>query len=177
MTIPFEKNIRLVWVAGWDGIADINAPTTAELDEDNIVDLTCVIPADGWDPGIATNSLDDGSLCTDVAATAPGNKTVSPTLTGKRYRLDTRDILWPLVARNAEGFLVERRQAGIAEADLDTVAWDDVFAVDDEVTVIKVILGDPQPNATAANANMTFGVPTFVQDFAVKATVVAPAGP
>lgn len=157
-----EELFQLVWVPD-NGIADITAPTAGELNAGTVVDLTPIIPPDGWNPGLTNNPVDDSDLTDATDKSVPGTYGASPTLTGKKQLASADDDLWSLAERGVEGFLVERRG----------VAHGASFAASQEVLVIKVILGDPQPAATGRNALSTFSVPTHIQGLAVKATVAA----
>lgn len=157
-TYSLEKRVKLMWVPTITAIA---APTVAEVGAGT--DITPFLPPDGFDPGLTTNAVDDSDLITGVDRSVPGSVGATVTLKGKRHIATADDDFWTLAERDEEGYLVYR--AG----ELYTAA----FAAGQEVLVIKGILGDPQPMATAKNALDVFTVPVFTQDLAVKAIIAA----
>lgn len=154
---PFEEYTRVSWVPT---IADISAPTAAELDAGTVI--TCDLTKDGLNPGGSTSGVDSAGLCSRVDSQIAGSVSYGFTLRGFRYN-DGNDDFWDLVDWGDAGHLVVRRGY-----DYDT-AW----TSGQPVEVYKGQFGEPTPAASASNTMQTFEVSLFVDNADLKATVAA----
>ena len=153
---PFEEHTR-VYLS--PTIADISAPTAAELDGGT--DITCFLTKDGLNPGGSTNGVDAGSLCNRVDSQVAGSVSYSFTLRGFRYW--DEDDFWDVCAWGTNTHVVVRR--GIRH----DVAW----TAGQPVEVYRVQMGEKIPAASAANTMQTFEVSMFVEDADLDAVVAA----
>lgn len=156
---PFEEHTRVVWVPEADDIADIAAPTVAELNAGT--DLTCLLTKDGLAIGGNTNAVDAAALCSRVDSQAAGSVGYSPQL--KFFRYTDEDPAWDLVAWGDTGYLVVR-----GGPDYDA-AW----AAGQQVEVYKAQFGEKIPADSATNAMRTFVVSLFVDVVDQDAVVAA----
>lgn len=154
---PFEEYTRVSWVTT---VADITAPTSAELDAGT--DITCYLTKDGLNPGGDTSGVDSASLCNRVDGEVTGSVSYDFMLRGFRYN-DADDDFWDLCNWGDEGYLVVRR--GYAH----DLAW----TAGQSVEVYDAQMGEPVPAGSAANTLQTFELKLFVEDAELKATVAA----
>lgn len=157
----FQENTLVLWVAGAEGIADISAPTVAELTPG--VDITCDLTPDGLSLGGSTSGVNGETLCKRLDAMTPGKVSFSPSLKGYRFTPPDTELLWDLAVHGDEGFLVVRRGLDIATA----------IAATDEVEVYHAQFGEPTMDNSASDTNTTFTVGLFFSDFDQKAIVAA----
>ncbi len=160
---PFREFTKVVWVPGWDGIADISAPTVAELTDAGNTDISCFLTADGLALGISTSKVTGTSLCDSRNPEGIAGVTSDPSLKGYRDSAADGDTLWNIAIRNSKGFLVVRR--GIAS--------EDAFTATENVEVYKATMGEPSPDPTADAAYTTFTLPLAFDTWDLKATVAA----
>lgn len=139
----YDGNVRAGFVAA-DGINDISGPTEAELA--SAVDLSCLLPKDGWQPSTNTNSVDSGKLCETFDANVPG--TWGGEITAQFFRDSdpAEDTAWNLFHYGLEGYIVIRYGLPHDEA------WEDGQPVE----VWPVICNQKQMNQTATNTNARF---------------------
>ena len=71
-SIPADGN-KLVLVV--PAIADVDAPTIAELTAASVVDISCYLTGDGWSPSKEQASIADERLCSTETFERPGRKT------------------------------------------------------------------------------------------------------
>lgn len=142
---PADGSTRVYWVEGEDGIANVHAPTTADLNAG--VDLSCHIMSGGLALGVSTGIIDTASLCSAFVSQANGRTTVTPTLTMWRYE-QPDDTAWELFDGGEVGWLVIR--SGI---DTDT-AW----ANGQGVIVAYVQVSEPAPEFPGGDTASTFAV-------------------
>ena len=153
---PFEEYTRVSWVPT---IADISAPTAAELDAGTV--LTCHLTKDGLNPGGSTNMVDSGALCSRVDSQVVGSVGYQATL--KMFRYNDDDTAWDLVNWGDTGYLVVRRG----------IAYDFAWTAGQKVEVYEGQFGEPIPASSAANTLQTFEVSLAVEDADLKATIAA----
>lgn len=131
-------NIRVDWVPGADGIEDVNAPTTDELDAGT--NISCAITQPDFTLGFTDRDTDDTkSLCDDSNFESPIYKNYEANLTFFRDRnIDEVESVYneayelfrtPL----QPGYLVKR--VGYA--------YDEPYADGQDVQVFQVLSGDP----------------------------------
>lgn len=153
---PFEEYTRVSLVPA---IADISAPTAAELDAGT--DITCFLTKDGLNPGGSTNGVDSGSLCNRVDSQVAGSVAYQATLRGFRYW--DEDDFWDACAWGTNTHLVVRRGA----------PYDTAWTAGQPAEVYKVQMGEKIPASSAANTLQTFEVSLFVDNADLDATVAA----
>lgn len=145
----YDGNVRLARVAS---IADISAPTTVELGGG--LDLSCMLPKDGWQPNNNTNSVEAGKLCQTYDANVPGTWGGEVQATFFRDSDPLLDVAWNTFRYGDEGFMVIRYG----------IPYDDAWANGQPVEVWPYICHQPQMNQTATNTNarfsLTFNIPT-----------------
>lgn len=160
---PTDGMTYIGWLADPDGdaITDVSAPELSELS--GIVDLSCDVQSGGIDLGVSTAVIDAASICSAFVAQALGRTTVSPALTGWRYK-QPDDTFWELVEKGTTGWLVIRTG----------VPSEDALADGDMVTVAFVEMSDPQPAFPGGDTLTTFKVNLVLvngQQFDQKAVI------
>jgi hypothetical protein len=159
---------KYTWVEGDDGIADVSAPTTTELNggkdiSENVVTTTSAGPT-------SSDTVNERSI-TDVA------NVVVPTIGNYEGNLvlfrdytdgaPTQDDLLPTFADGAVGFLVKRMGKPHTED----------FASGDVVEVYKFRADHPQPQGGSGEGYLKLVVPLLQQGlFDVAATVGGAGG-
>jgi hypothetical protein len=142
--IPNDGKVKVRWVPGETGIADITAPTTTELTATGAKDLQGNITSDGLDVSPQQATKDTATLDTTFDTTEPGRKSGSSNLT---YFLDddpTKDNCRTALVEDALGFLVIRNDGTDAA---------DAFANGDKVEVFAVRVGAPLPVKVGPNTD------------------------
>lgn len=66
---PADGNVKVVWVPA---LADPENPTTAEVTGVSVVDLSCYLTGDGWNPGLDEQTITDDRLCARETFEKPG---------------------------------------------------------------------------------------------------------
>ncbi len=155
---PFDGRTKVSWVTT---IADIAAPTVAELDAGT--DLSCFLTKDGLDLGVSESAVDGGQLCSTIDGETAGTQKIAPTLKMYRASVAADDDAWDLVVLGTAGHLVVRYFTPNA------TAW----TAAQKVIVVKGQWVNPMPAATAANQNVTFSAKVYVSSVNLKATVAA----
>lgn len=158
---PFEEFTRVHWVPGEAGIANIAAPTVAEINAGT--DITCFLTKDGLNPGGSTNKVDSAGLCSRVDSQTVGSVGYDFSLKLFRDNAVGGDDAWDLAVWGSEGYLVVRRGVPYATA----------FAAGQKVEVYDAQMGEPVPAGSAANANQNFTLGLAIQAVNLKATVAA----
>ncbi len=159
MRYPFDQFTNVIWVPGANGIADISAPTVAEIGAGT--DLTCLITKDGLNPGGTTNKIDDGALCNRLDAQGIGSVQFDYSLKLKRDNAD--DAAWTLAVWGSEGFLVVRRG----------ILYETAIAATQPVEVFHATMGEPVMASSAANTQQMFDLALAVSEADQKAIVAA----
>lgn len=147
---PADGNVKVVWVPA---IADTLAPTLAELNAPEAVDVSCYLTGDGWTPGKEQATISDPRLCSRQEFGKPGRKTpsLSVTVIDNTNTEDPNDAIETLV-ENARGYFVERRG----------IAYEEDFAADQKVDVYPVTCGEKQSVAPEANSVIRSTIPMFI---------------
>lgn len=138
-SVAFDGNDLLLWVPA---IADIDWPTLTELQAGGVLDLTCYVTGDGWNPQMTEGAVSDRRLCSRLNFQKPGDEGWQLPLT---YVINPEspddDEARDTLVFGATGFFVERP----AKSHKDAVeAWD-------WVAVWAVELGKPQLSGRTAN--------------------------
>lgn len=156
---------RLTWVPGEDGIADIAAPTTTELESG--IDLTCQM--------LTTYEVRaDGSDTTNERAVCETANVVTPTIANYMGRMElfrdwdndtgewgSDDVLSQLAYKDV-GYFV--RRLGLASTD--------PYADGQKVEVYKFMVDNPQVQGGTGNGYLKATVPLLQQgSFRLDATV------
>jgi hypothetical protein len=158
---PFDEFTNVIWVPDADGIANMAAPTAAELATGT--DLTCFITKDGLNPGGSTSKITSGALCSRVNGQTVGSVQYDGSLKMYRDNGAGGDDAWDLAEWGNVGFLVIRRG----------ILYGSAIAAGQKVEVYEAQMGEPVMASSAENANQTFTVDLAVQDAELKATVAA----
>lgn len=152
----YDGNVR---VARLTAVADISGPTTAELNAG--IDLSELLPKDGWQPSTNTNSVEAGKLSQTYDASVPGTWGGEVQATFFKDSDPSLDIAWNLFDYGDEGFLVIRYG----------LPYNEAWADGQPCEVWPYICNKPQMNQTATNTNarfgLTFNIPTEPDLFAV----------
>lgn len=158
---PFEEHTTVIWVPGDDGVANIEAPTLAEIAAGS--DVTCFITRDGLNPGGTNNKVDGAGLCTRIDGQTVGTVGYDFTLRMFRDNASGGDDAWDLANWGDLGFLVVRRG----------VMYGDVFAAGQAVEVYEAQMGEPIPASSAQNTSQAFELGLAIANAELKAVVAA----
>ncbi|ROO82577.1 hypothetical protein EDD29_0057 [Actinocorallia herbida] len=143
-----DGNVKAIWVPA---IADISAPTVAELTGGSAVDLSCLITADGLGIEGETAAVDNAALCSVADTEDAGRIKRDINITAKRKDSPAEDLAWETLTYRAEGHLVVRRNLPVA------TAW----AAAQPVEVYPARCGDPIMAAPERNSVQKFAVKLF----------------
>jgi hypothetical protein len=156
-----DGNIKATWVPS---IADVSAPTIAELTDGTAVDLECLILLGGLDIKAETGSVDNSALCSTDDTEEPGRNAFTIMLTCKRKDTAEEDTAWNTLTFRALGNLVVRRDRAAADA----------YAADQPVEVYPARCGLPMMLEPEKNSVQKFQVKLFNNSTAdTRATVAA----
>lgn len=157
-------NRALWWVPV---IADINAPTAAEINAG--VNLTCRVTVGNYQFGITGNStIQDPAACDKIDADVPGRAKAEAKFDMFRYKNIADDLAWTTFnGANVFGHLVER----IGQIEDDEDQEDTPAKVGDEVAVGAVLTHDQINLAPSSEGYEKFQQPFSVQKFRPRAKV------
>lgn len=155
-----DGNYKVTWAVS---IANINAPTVAELTAGTAVDLECLITLDGLDIKGDTASVDNTALCSTDDTEEPGRVNYDISITAKRKDTTLEDKAWNTLTDRAAGYLVVRR----------TVAATTAWATGQSCEVYPVRCGRPIMNAPEKNSAQKFQVKLFNNSKAADRATVA----
>src|SRR2546426_696479 len=143
-----DGNIKVTWAPS---VANISAPTVAELTAGTAVDLECLIMLGGLDIKGDTASVDNTALCSTDDTEEPGRVSYNIELTAKRKDTTSEDKAWNTLTDRALGYLVVRRTVA------STTAW----TVGQACEVYPVRCGRPMMDEPEKNAVQKFKVKLF----------------
>jgi hypothetical protein len=150
-TITLDGKTRVTWVATADDIADIDAPTVAELNAGT--DLQQYITPDGLAFPATTGKIDNSNLGSTFTTQTNGRRSFDPMI--KFHRTSpTADVVRTIMVYGATGFIVIRR--GVLKGT--------AYAAGQEVQVYPVEIGEPSIPASASEQNWDMEVPMTVSD-------------
>lgn len=156
-----DGNVKATWVLA---IANIAAPTVAELTAGSAVDLEWVITADGLDVKGDTSGVDNTALASTGETEDVGRIKRDLSLTVKRKDTPSEDVGWSTLTYKALGYLVIRNTLPVATA----------YAAGQEVEVHPVRCGEPSMLPPEKNSVRKFTVKLFNHtDSEPRATVAA----
>lgn len=137
---PADGKVRVAWAPA---IADTTAPTATELADATIVDLSCYLTGDGFNPSLDEATVSDPRLCDVQTYERRGRVTrgLSLTYIENPGDVDTNEAYDTLVP-GTTGYIVVRRGP-----DFDTA-----FAAADVVDVWPVEAGERSKLAPEANS-------------------------
>ncbi|MFD5795596.1 hypothetical protein ACFWIO_19060 [Streptomyces diastatochromogenes] len=149
---------RVYWVST---IANINAPTTSELNAGS--DFTQRITPDGLKLDPSTADVDTSSLASTFDTKTVGRVGFDVELTFKRGSTGTEDLPFTTLKYGVSGYLAVRR--GVSY----TTAW----TTSQKVEIYPITCGEPQNSSPAANEVMKFVSPMKVTSQPATAATVA----
>jgi hypothetical protein len=144
-------------------IANISAPTVAELTGGSAVDLQCLITADGLNITGETASVDNTALCSENDTQDAGSVSYQLELTCKRKDSTVEDVAWNTLTYKTAGYLVVRRDKPQA----------DPYVATDDVEVYSIRCGEPIMQPPERNTPQTFVVTLFNHSSVDTRAVVA----
>jgi hypothetical protein len=143
-------------------IANLNAPTAAELNAGN--DWTLRVTPDGLKADPTTADVDTSSLGSTFSTTQPGRRSYTVEVTFKRGTIGTSDDQpYSTLIYNATGYLVVRRG----------LAFGTAYVAAQICEVYPVTAGEPQNIAPAANEVSKFMSPLKVTSDPATRAIVA----
>jgi hypothetical protein len=153
-----DGKTRVAWAGS---IANINAPTVAELNA--AADFTTRVTPDGLKIDPSTASVDTSSLASTYDTSTAGRISLDNEVTFKRGDTTQDDLPYTTLKWGVTGYLVVRR--GIAY----TTAW----TAGQKVEVYPTTCGEPKNSPPAANEVMKFSSPMMVSTQPATAATVA----
>lgn len=139
--VPADGNLKVLWVPAID---NTEAPTVAELTATGVVDLSCLITADGFNRAVNETAINDQRLCHTQDGEAPGRSSETLDLT---YAFDPQSTS---VTDNAAYVTLKQGTKGHVVARYG-MPWDEEIAADQVVDVIRGTAGRQAKQAIAAN--------------------------
>lgn len=149
---------RVAWVSS---IANINAPTAAELTAGS--DFTTRITPDGLKLDPSTADVDTSSLASTFDTKTVGRVGFDVELTFKRGTTPTEDLPYTTLKYGVSGFLAVRRG----------VAYGTAWTAGQKAEIYPITCGEPQNSSPAANEVMKFVSPMKVTSQPATAATVA----
>lgn len=162
---PADGNTKVVWVPE---LADSAAPTVAELNAASVVDLSCYLTGDGWNPTKEQATISDPRLCSKQEFSKPGRKTpgLSVTVIDNTNTDDPNEAVETL-EEGARGYFVERRG----------IPYEDPFEAGQRVSVYPAVSGELQALPPEANSVIRSTIPQFIfADTRTNVPIAAGAG-
>lgn len=137
-----DGNVLVLWVPT---IADPDNPTVDELTDPTVLDATCYLTDEGWDPNLAEDVATDNRLCSRTNYQKAGRKTITNTLIyTSNPDNPSEDEAALTFLEGATGYFVDRRgvpfEQEIAAGDIVTVYSQELGAQSD----VKPTANTPQ---------------------------------
>lgn len=150
---PADGNFKVVWAPA---IADTKAPKLDELNAAGVLDISCYLTGDGWNPTNEQATISDQRLCTRQEYGRPGRKTPGLSITvidntNSDNATDSNEAV-ETISEGARGYFVERIG----------VAYEEPFAAGQKVRVIPAEAGAKQLLAPEANSVTRSTIPQFI---------------
>lgn len=147
---PADGNMKVVWVKAFK---DYTKPTATELNAESVIDISCYLTGDGWNPTKEQATISDPRLCSRQEFGRPGRKTpgLSITVIDNTNTEDPNDAV-ENITEGAEGYFVERRG----------VPYEDPFKEGQVVTIYPARAGEKQGVAPEANSVIRSTIPQFI---------------
>lgn len=165
---PVDGNVRVDIYPG-DGIADIEAPTVAELNAVTGLNASCYVTADSALIGVEQASISVQLLCQTVDRNEPGRKAATLGITAVDNTNNADAIaaganeFAEMVLEGDTFIYVERRNK----------AWDATHTAGEELYILKFKAGQKTSTAPEANSYNRSVFNTFTVDFAGPVLAVA----
>lgn len=138
-SVNFDGNDLVLWVPA---IADIEFPALSELQAGGVFDATCYLAADGWNPAMTEDAVNDNRLCSRLNFQKRGREGWAlPLMWVFNPESPSDDEARATFVPDATGYFVERPGRDHQEA-VDAWDWVGVWAVE---------LGKPQITGRTAN--------------------------
>lgn len=139
--VPADGNLKVLWVPAID---DVEQPTVAELTASGVVDISCLLTADGFNRAVNETPINDQRLCHTQDGEAPGRNSETLDLI---YAFDPQSTD---VADNGAYVTLKQGTKGYVVARYG-MPWDDALAAAQVVDVIRGTAGRQAKQAIAAN--------------------------
>jgi hypothetical protein len=161
-SIAADGSVKVLWVPV---IADTAAPTIDELTAPEVVELSCYLTDDGFDPSLDEQVSTDNRLCSRQTFERRGRHTYGMNLI---YVYQGQDLAaadnkaHATLAPGEEGNLVQRWGAD----------YEDAVEVGDRVDVWPAQAGEQMKNPPEANARLRMGQRLFITNRVHKDVLV-----
>jgi len=150
-SVMSDGMVLVLWVPE---LGDPDQPGLSELTAPSVLDLSCYLTDQGWDPQITEASAADPRLCSTEDFAQPGRKaTQIPLIYVTNPDDPTNDEAATTLVERSTGFLVERRGVDVETA----------LAVGDLVTVYPAKLGVQVEAKPTANTPLTINQMAYLQ--------------
>lgn len=164
---PSDGNVR-IQILPFGAVADIDAPTAAELNSVTGLNASCYVTADSALIGVDQATITVQLLCQTIDRNEPGRKTITLGLTAVDNTNNAAAVaananeFAELVLEGDDFLYVERRN----------LPWDQAFAAGEEVYIVAFKAGQKTPTAPEANSYSRSVFNIFTRDFAGPVAVV-----
>lgn len=146
-----DGNVSVLWVPT---LEDQDAPDIAELTDNTVLDLSCYLTDEGWDPNLSEDAATDNRLCSVQNFQGPGRQTIQmPLIYVSNPDSEANDEAALTLLEGSVGYLVDRRGVPYSQA----------YAVGDIVTVYKVKLGAQKDGKPTANSPLVVMQTAYLQ--------------
>ena len=155
-------------------IANISAPTVAELTGSGALNISCLVTAANFTLGATgDDAISDPALCATSNASVPGRTNYEAAMDFFRWRESADDEAWDtFTGKGLHGYIVQR----IGQIDEGEKAHEIPFAAGDEVQVYEVLTNTPQILSPADAGYEKFRQVFSVQEGVDERAVVASSG-
>lgn len=155
-SIPADGSVKVLWVPS-AGIADPEAPTVDELTASGVVDLSCYLTGDGWQPTTDEQVSNDNRLCSRQTLERIGRFTdqLEITYVYQGQAPDADDNKAQNTLRHRElGYIVSRWGT----------EYEDPIAAEDIVDVIPAECGVQRKQTPEANSRLRIMQKIFIRN-------------
>lgn len=150
-SVVSDGNVLVLWVTS---VADVDEPTLGELTDPAVLDLSCYLTDQGWNPDITEAQAPDPRLCSTEDFSAPGRtSTTIPLVYVTNPDVPSEDEAAVTLVKGSVGWLVERRG----------VPFEQAVAVGDIVTTWPVKLGVQKEQQPTANTPLTIAQMAYLR--------------
>jgi hypothetical protein len=150
-----DGQVRLAFVVGEDGIADIHAPEAAEVnDASSVLDLHHQLTPDGFTINLSEDTKDVSRFDSTFNANEPGRSGGTIDLVYFRDSIVGNEKAQTTMVRDVRGYIVARYGEDKTTA----------FADGDKVEVYPVMCGNQRPGATPKNSDRTTIQTLYISD-------------
>lgn len=145
-----DGNVSVLWVP----VVEQDNPALSDLVDASVLDLTCYLTDEGWDPNLSEDAATDNRLCSTQNFQGPGRVTTDmPLIYVSNPDSPSDDEAALTLTEGSVGYLVDRRGVPYTQA----------YAAGDIVTIYKVKLGVQKDGKPTANSPLVIMQNAYLQ--------------